>query len=367
MVLSIATLIGFLPQALFGPMIGVLVDRYNRKLIMIGADLGIAAAGAALAFIAFFMELPIWIIMLVLFIRSIGTAFHSPSLSAATPLLVPEDQLTKCAGYSQSLQSVSYIISPAVAAFLYSIWDLKAIIVVDVVGALIACITVAFVTIPKPEVSENTIKGNFMLEMKEGYSVLRKNKGLFALLWIGALYMLIYMPINALFPLMSMEYFGGTAAHASAVEIAFAAGMLAGGLLLGIWGGFEKRLYTISMSILLMGLSLTVSGLLPVNKYLVFVVCSVLMGFSAPFYNGVQIALYQEKIKPEYLGRVFSLMGSLISLAMPLGLVLSGIFADQIGVNRWFLLSGILIVGIAVSSLMIPSIRDLDQEEVIGQ
>ena len=120
MVLSMASLVGFLPYAVFGPAIGVLVDRHDRKKIMIGADLIIAAAGAVLAIIALYMELPVWIVMIVLFIRSIGTAFHTPALNAVTPLLVPEEQLTKCAGYSQSLQSISYIVSPAVAALLYS-------------------------------------------------------------------------------------------------------------------------------------------------------------------------------------------------------------------------------------------------------
>lgn len=140
MVLSVASLIGFMPYAILGPVIGVLVDRYNRKMIMILADLIIAAAGAVLAVIAMYMELQVWMIMVVLFIRSVGTAFHSPALSAVTPLLVPEDKLTICAGYTQSLQSIGYIISPAIAAFLYSFWALNAIIAIDVVGAVIACI-----------------------------------------------------------------------------------------------------------------------------------------------------------------------------------------------------------------------------------
>jgi DHA3 family macrolide efflux protein-like MFS transporter len=84
------------------------------------------------------------------------------------------------------------------------------------------------------------------------------------------------------------------------------------------------------------------------------------MGLSVPFYSGIQMALYQEKIKPEYLGRVFSLTGSIISLAMPFGLILSGAFADKIGVNLWFLLSGVLIIGISLLCFLIPSVRKLD-------
>lgn len=361
MVLSIASLVGFLPYAVFGPAIGVLVDRYDRKHIMISADLVIAAASASLALITLYLiELPIWVVMAVLFIRSIGTAFHTPALSAATPLLVPEEHLTRCAGYSQSLQSISYILSPAAAAFLYSVWDLNAIIAIDVAGAIIACLTVAFVRIPKLSAETKILKSNFWEEMKEGISVLKENKGLLTLLWIGTLYMFVYMPINALYPLISMKYFSGTPMHVSITEIAFASGMLAGGLLLGLFANKARRITMIIASIVMMGVSLTISGLLPTNGFVFFVVCCAIMGLSVPFYSGVQTALFQASIQPEYLGRVFSLTGSLISLAMPLGLILSGFLADKIGVNNWFLLSGILIVGIAAAASLIPVIRKLD-------
>ncbi|MBU5270530.1 macrolide efflux MFS transporter Mef(A) [Clostridium cochlearium] len=360
MVLSIASLIGFLPYAVLGPAIGVLVDRYNRKTIMIIADLIIAIAGAVLAFIALYMEIPIWMIMVVLFIRSVGAAFHSPALSAVTPLLVPEDQLTKCAGYSQSLQSISYIISPAAAAFLYSIWELNAIIAIDVFGAIVAIIALVLIKIPKLDVEKQELGLSFIKEMKDGFYILKENKGLFGLLLIGTLYMLVYMPINALYPLISMEYFNGTPMHISITEIAYASGMLIGGLLLGLFGNYQKRILLIMASIFMMGISLTISGLLPQSGFFIFVVCCAIMGLSVPFYSGVQTALFQEKIKPEYLGRVFSLTGSIMSLAMPIGLILSGFFADRIGVNHWFLLSGILIICIAIVCPMITEIRKLD-------
>ncbi len=363
MVLSMASLVGFLPYAVFGPAIGVLVDRHDRKKIMIGADLIIAAAGAVFAIVALYMELPVWIVMIVLFIRSIGTAFHTPALNAVTPLLVPEEQLTKCAGYSQSLQSISYIVSPAVAALLYSVWDLNAIIAIDVLGAVIASITVAIVRIPKLGDQVQSLEPNFIREMKEGIVVMRQNKGLFALLLLGTLYTFVYMPINALYPLISMEYFNGTPMHISITEIAFASGMLAGGLMLGRLGSYEKRVPLITGSFFMMGASLAIAGLLPPSGFIIFVVCCAIMGLSVPFYSGVQTALFQQKIKPEYLGRVFSFTGSIMSLAMPLGLILSGFFADRIGINHWFLISGILIIGIAIVCPMMTEVRKLDLKQ----
>ena len=360
LILSLASLVGFLPYAVLGPFIGVLVDRYNRKHIMILSDLVIALAAAILAMVALSGALPVWLVMVILFVRSVGTAFHTPSLSAVTPLLVPQDMLAKCAGYSQAIQSVSLLLSPALAAFLYMAWNMTAVITLDVAGAVIASITVAWVKIPNLSKQQQTQPLHFFKEMKEGFLALRSDKGLFALLWIGFLFTFIYMPINALFPLMSMEHFGGTAFHVSVIEIAFASGMLAGGLVLGALGALKNRYLMIAASIAVIGLGLAVSGLLPPAGFLVFVLLCLVMGFAAPFYAGVQTALVQEKIQPQYLGRVFSLLGSVQGLAMPLGLILSGIFADGIGVSRWFLVSGMLLLGVAMLAFLLPAMRILE-------
>lgn len=359
MVLSIATLMGFLPQAVIGPFAGTFVDRHSRKGVMIGADLMIAATGGFLAVVSVFMELPIWLIMLVLFVRSIGNAFHSPASSAVTPLMVPQDQLTKCAGYNQTMQAAVSLISPAAAAFLYSVWSLSTIILLDIIGAVLACSVVAVLSIPNPPICPGESQNSFFRDMKEGYFELKKNKGLFALLWIGTAYMFFFMPISALYPLMSMGYFRGTPTHASIAEIAFAGGMLAGGILLSVWGGFKNRIFSIGLSVLVMGVSIAISGLLPTNAFFIFVICCTVMGLTSPFY-GVQNALFQEQLPPEYLGRVFSLLGSVMSFAMPLGLLCSGIFAELIGVEKWFLLCGIGIIAVAVLVFVLPVLRNVD-------
>jgi DHA3 family macrolide efflux protein-like MFS transporter len=111
---------------------------------------------------------------------------------------------------------------------------------------------------------------------------------------------------------------------------------------------------------MLMGAAFVVSGALPPYGFVGFAVCCVFMGFSVPYYSGVSSALYQEKIAPEYLGRVFSLNTSMMSMAMPIGLVFSGLFADSVGVNRWFFFSGIAVLAISALCLLVPSVRRLD-------
>lgn len=362
MVLSVASLVAFLPYAVFGPFIGVFVDRHDRKLIMIGADLGIALAGAVLAVVALVIELPIWLVMFVLFVRSVGTAFHAPALNAVTPLLVPEDQLTRCAGLSQSLQSVSFIVSPALGALLYSTWELNAIIALDVVGALIASATVAVISIPKLEHQATTKAPSVLGEMADGFRVLRNHRGLFGIVLIGTLFMLIFMPINALYPLMSINHFNGTALHVSIAEIVYASGMLIGGLVLGLIGTIKKRVPMMAGAVIMMGIGLSISGLLPETGFIWFVACCFVMGLSVPFYTAVQTALIQERIEPEYLGRIFSLMGSIMSLAMPIGLLISGLFADQVGVAQWFLVSGMLIMA---TGLIFPAVKDIRELDTI--
>ena len=361
LVLSMASLAGFLPSALLGAVAGTLVDRMSRKAAMVGADLFIAAVSLVLVFAAIDGELPIWLILTVLAVRSVGTAFHTPAISAATPLIVPAEHLTRCAGYTQSLQTVGFIAGTAIAGVLYPIWTISGMVALDVVGAVIACLAVAVIPIPEVEKQAVAAKSSLWRETKEGYEILRQQKGLFAILWSAAIFMILYSPINALFPLMSLDHFGGTTVQASIAEIAFAIGMLAGGLLLGVKGGFRRKGFGIPFSVALMGLPICLSGLLPPSGFWLFAALCVVMGLSCPIYNAPVTALMQERVPPEYLGRVFGLYGSVCSLAMPIGLVLSGAFADRVGTPRWFVITGALCVLLAVGTYLTPSIRNIDE------
>ncbi|RPF47336.1 DHA3 family macrolide efflux protein-like MFS transporter [Hydrogenoanaerobacterium saccharovorans] len=356
-ILSFATLIGFLPQAILGTFIGVYIDRYNRKTIMILSDLFIAGASLILVVVGFWGEIPIWLIIVVLFIRSIGTAFHYPSLQAVTPLIVPKDQLTKYAGYSQSFESVSMVASPAISAVLFGLWDLNIIILLDVFGAMFAVFMLCIVEIPKLTARAECATPHVIKEVREGLSILNKEPGTTALLAISALYAVIYFPIGTLYPLITMTYFGGTFTQSSVVEVVFSFGMLTGSLLLGILGRKINKIRAISGSIAVYGAGVLLTGLLPPNGFYVFIILSAIMGVSVPFYTGVEISILQMKIKEEYLGRILSLSASISMVAMPLGLVLSGTFAEVIGVEKWFLFSGIFTLILAVVSLIIPSLK----------
>ena len=390
--LSLASLAGFLPLALIGTFAGAIVDRLPLTRVLIGADLFIAAVSAAVALVSAWGVLPVWVVIAALFFRACGSAFHTPAFQTLTPLVAPPEHLTRLAGVAQAVQSGGYILGTAVAAVIYPMWGLTAMIALDVAGALLATVAVLVARLDvggarasagatgddgaqaaageDAQAADAAVIGRIaeqartlMRETAAGYRVLRGYRGLFALLWCGFAFTLVFSPISALFPLMTLDHFGGTTADAAAAEIVFSVGMIAGSALLASTGGFKNRALTVVCATALFGIATFATGLLGSNGYLVFLAMSFLMGASSPFYSGPQTALMQEKIPSEYLGRVFGLYGAIMSWAMPVGLAASSLFADAVGAPRWFAGTGVAMVLLAAATWAIPSIRAIETEQ----
>ncbi len=198
-------------------------------------------------------------------------------------------------------------------------------------------------------------------ETAEGYRVLRRYRGLFALLWCGFAFTLVFSPISALFPIMTLGHFAGTTADAALAEVVFSVGMIAGSMLLAATGGFANRALSVVSSCAVYGVATLAAGLLGPDGFMGFLVASAVMGLSSPFYSGPQTALMQERIPPEYLGRVFGLYGSIMAWALPAGLAVSTLLADTVGAPIWFVLAGSSMLVLAVITWLIPSIRHIER------
>src|SRR5690348_4611613 len=149
-VLAIATLVGMLPQIVLGPFAGALVDRWNRRLIMIFADGTIALFSLLLAYLFATEQVQIWHIYMVMAVRALGGAFHFPAMAASTPLMVPNEQLTRINGLNQALQGVNSLVAPPVGALLLGILPTQGILLIDVGTALIAIVPLLFFSVPEP-------------------------------------------------------------------------------------------------------------------------------------------------------------------------------------------------------------------------
>ena len=369
--LSLASLAGFLPLALFGTFAGAIVDRLPLRVTLIGADLFIAAVSVVVAMVSLTGVLPVWVVMVALFVRAIGSSLHTPAFQTLTPLVAPAEHLTRLAGVTQAVQSGGYILGTAIAAVIYPLWGPTAMIALDVAGALFATVAVLAARLDVGGASRDATVGEKNLgiaaqaralaaETADGYRVLRGYRGLFALLWCGFVFTLVFSPISALFPLMTLDHFGGTTGDAAMAEIVFSVGMIAGSALLTATGGFRNRALTVVAATALYGVATLGAGLLGVGGFVAFLVMSFVMGLSSPFYSGPQTALMQEKVPPEYLGRVFGLYGAIMSWAMPLGLAFSSLFADAVGAPGWFVGAGAAMVLLACVTWAIPAIRHIE-------
>lgn len=222
--LAIASVAGILPQIILGPIAGVIVDRFDRKKIMMYSDGMIAIATLILGVFFMYGEPSIIQMYIVLGIRSLGSTFHSPSFTASIPMIASKEKLVKISGINQIINSTTLIIAPILAGILFGTIPLQYIIFLDIIGAIFGIGSIAIVKIPNPE--RKNEESNILSEMKEGFLEIKKSRYLSILTIYVIAICIIFMPIASMYPLITKNYFGLEAIYISIVEVLFSIGML---------------------------------------------------------------------------------------------------------------------------------------------
>lgn len=368
LVLTISSIVAFLPNMIVGPFAGVWIDRYNRRTVMILAD-GLVALSSVVLGAAFLLveSPPVWFLYIILFLRGLGNTFHGPAMQAAIPMLVPPEMLTKAGGWGNLVNSVSNMLGPVLGAAFMGLLPIASIMLVDILGAAFAIVCLLFVRIP--DIPRTAEKPEFLSDWKQGFAALRGNRPLMAIFPAMVLMNILFMPLGSLLPLLIRTHFGGTAWHSSAVEFVFAGGLLISSLVIGVWGGLKRRFLSASLAVVMMGLTSSVSGALPSGAFPGLVVCSFFMGCSGTFLNVPVMAYTQETTTPEMMGKVFSLLMTAMSLATPVGLLVAGPVSEVVGVDRWFFWSGLALVATGLICRVITRRYDAQtmKPEVPGQ
>lgn len=342
-VLMIAGLAGFLPQAILGPFIGVWLDRWNRKTTMMAADSVIALSSLALGAYYLWGDPSLWVVYAVLLIRSTASSFHAPAFQAAIPLIAPGDQLTRVAGWHQLVFSSSSVLGPALGIALYSATSLGTVLLLDVVGALIANLMLLLVKIYQPK-TEAVQVPSFRKEFILGWKAFLSIKSVVTITIAMAVFSVVFMPLAILFPLMTLAHFGRGGYSASLIEAVFGIGMILGGALLSVFASRWKDATYMSLSLVVIGFTCVLSGVIGSGAFNSFVILSFFMGAAAPLFNGPYMAMIQKSYEPEKLGRVLSFVTSIGLLSSPIGLSLAGPIVDRFGVQVWFFCSGIVVM-----------------------
>ena len=361
--LTTAFLIAMLPQIVLGPFAGALVDRWNRRIIMISADATIAMFSLLLAWLFATGRVEVWHIYAIMAIRSLGGAFHFPAMSASTPLMVPGEQLTRVNGLNQTLQGINGLIAPPVGALLLGFFQTQVVLLVDVGTAAMAILPLLFIPIPQPERDEEstqTVKPTLFNDIGVALRYIRSWPGLVAILAMALFLNFLLVPSGALLPLLVTEHFRKGAIELGFLESAQGFGLIAGGVILSIWGGFKRKIATSITGIIGLGLGIMLVGLAPANLFYLAIAGTVILGFMIPITNGPIGAILQSVIRPDMQGRIMSLVNSAATAISPLGLLLAGPLSDWLGIRVWFWAGGLICLSIGIAAFFVPTIMDIE-------
>lgn len=336
---TLAILCAILPTFFLSPFAGVWADKYNRKTLIMLADSGIAACTLLVAVAFLSGHKSIWLLYVALVIRGLGAAVQTPCVGAMLPDVVPEEHLTRINGINGSMNALFTLASPMLGALLIGIIPLGAIFFVDIITAIIGIVLLltAF-KLPEKE-NKKQLSESYFTEMKLGIQYIARTKYLVQFFVYCIIFFIMVAPAAFLPQVQVVRNYGDDIWRLSTVEVAFSLGMLIGGLTISAWGGFKNRVHTMIMSAVMMGVCTIALGIKV--PFIPYVGIMGTFGIAMPFLNTPAMVMLQERVEPEYMGRVFGVMTMLNSSMMPLGMLIFGPFADYIAIEYLMLGTGV--------------------------
>jgi DHA3 family macrolide efflux protein-like MFS transporter len=373
------------PALFTAPLAGTLVDRWDRRRLLILSNLGAAIGPALFVLLLALDRLEIWHVYGIVALTTVFTSCQFPAFGAAITMLVPKAQLGRASGMMQMGHSVARIIAPLLAGLLMPVIRLQGIILIDVFTFLFGLATLLLTTIPKPEgtAAGSAATGSLLRQAAFGWAYLRERPALLSLLGFFAV-------LNLFFAMSQVLATPLILSSASERQLGFvmstgSIGLLAGSLLMSAWGGPNRRTLGILGFSPLLGIALLVIGTgrsLPVIAAGVF-----LMYFLVPIINGSDQALWQSKVEPDVQGRVFAMRQVFSQFTAPLSYFLAGPLADRVfeplllpdgplagtagqllgvgegrGIGLQFVVMGVLLAAAALAGLAYAPLRQLDDE-----
>lgn len=317
------------PFLLISPFAGVMVDRYNRKLMMMLSDLAAIIATGSIFVLYSLGMLEFWHLYIAAVLNGIGNTFQWPAYSAAISTMIPKEQLGRANGLMSLMEAGPGVIAPLLAGALLPFIGLTGILAIDVVTFFFAVGALLFVHIPQPRKTEEGQKksGNIWSEAAYGFTYIFARPSLLGL-------QLVFFFANLFsgigFTLMAPMILARTASDSlifGAVQTAGAIGAVAGGILMSIWGGFKRRVHGV-----LLGWMLTsISGmfLLGIGQGLsIWIPAMVFGAMFGPLINASNQAIWQAKVAPDLQGRVFSARRLIAWFTNPISPIIAGTLAD---------------------------------------
>lgn len=381
--LALVTLAFMLPATLLAPFAGALVDRWDRRLVMIGADTLAAAATIVIAVLYATDSLQIWHLYGLAGVGAVGNAFQNPAWMAAMPTLVPKKHLGRANGMTQLIEGVSFVLGPVIAGAVLAVSGLGAVLIIDIATFCVAVGTLLVVRFPRVAATAPGERDSLMGEVKEGWRFLRERRGLLWLLWMYAGVNFVMSFTNVLIIPMLLTVAGESAA--GTVFSVGGLGLVAGSIVMSVWGGPRHRIAGIMFGIAATGLFLAVAGLRP--NVVLIAIGFILMLSTIPMVNTSSQVLWQVKVPLAMQGRVFALRRTVAGMAAPIAVLLAGPLADHVfepllapggglagtvgriigtgtgrGIGLMVILSGVGVALLGLVGWSLPRVRHLEEE-----
>lgn len=382
---ALIALFASLPGLLLAPLAGALLDRFDRRTIMLLADCGAGLATLGLALLLWSGRLQVWHIYLIVAINRIFDSLKVPALSASTTLIVPKAQLPRASGMAQVGPAVAQIVAPVVAGVLLVWIGLEGIVAIDFASFIVAASTVFPFAIPRPAVSAAGLaaRGSLWREALSGWSYIRKRPGLLGLL---AFFAGSYFSLGIVQVLLTPLVLSFTTAAVLGTVLSLAtSALLLGGLTISLWGVPRQRVRAILGFTLMQGLALIAGGLRPSAVLVTAGAFVVLCG--TPVVRACSEVLWQTRVEPDLQGRVFAMRRLIGGSTLPLAALVAGPLADRVfnpllapngalaesvgrligvgtgrGIGLLFVVLGFFTVLTAVAGFRSPRLRRLEAE-----
>lgn len=374
-----------LPTVLLSPLTGALVDRWERRRVMMLSDTGAGLSTLAIALLFLSGRLHIWHIYLATMLNASFTSLQWPAYSAATTLLVPKEHLGRAGGMVQIGEAISLLIAPAVAGAMLVNIGLPGVLLTDFATFAFAVGTLLFVRFPRHQLqtAEPERKASLMKDAAYGWRYILARPGLLGLLVIFALSNLLFGLTNPLLAPMVLEL--TTPDRLGVLASIAGLGMLLGTLVMSAWGGPKRRIHGVLGFMAVSGMFIALIGIRPWLPLMTF--AGFCLMFTGPIINGSSQALWQTKVAAEVQGRVFSIRRMIAWSTTPLAYLLAGPLADKVftplllpgglladsvgrilgvgpgrGIALLFVLVGLLSILVSLAGYAIPRIRCVELE-----
>jgi DHA3 family macrolide efflux protein-like MFS transporter len=324
---STILLFNVLPPVLLSPVAGALVDRFDRRRVIIASDCAAGLATLSLALLFFSGRLEIWHIYVALSVSSSAQAFRWPALSASMTLLVPGRQLGRASGLMQMGTAMAQVLAPLAAGALLAPLGVAGLLGIDFSTFLFAVATLLAVRIPRPEAAaapgdRESVAG----QLAYGWNYLRHHPGLLALLCLFAGSNFTMGLLTVLITPLVLS-FASPQVLGTVLSVA-GGGLLAGGLVMALTGGPRRRLAGIGGAFLVQGLALLLGGWRISAPQIAALAFVFLFGFAV--INTCSQALWQSKVPAGVQGRVFATRQMIALSALPLSRLVAGPLADKV-------------------------------------